>query len=115
MVLLHCDVKTEKLQEKNIKTNISILVRGNVVIDNERESIIEMKIDRDAFDMNITQVGNFVKNKAMNISAEVFEDFLVTQGIRLLMKILCYLEEMNCCWRIPPLMKQYSIISYISI
>lgn len=84
MTSLHCDVKMAKMEEKNIKTNISIHTQGNAVDNRVGESSIEVIIQSDAFDLRIVQMGKFEKNEAMDISTDVFEDFLASQGIRLL-------------------------------
>lgn len=39
---------------------------------------------KEEFELNITQMGKFVKNEEIDISKEDFEDFLAVQGIRLL-------------------------------
>ena len=70
MVSLHCNVN-KKESEKDIKTNISIVTQGDAVTDKCGESIIQVKVVSDIFELEITQSGKF-------------ENFLATQGIRLL-------------------------------
>ncbi len=83
MVSLHCNVN-KKESEKDIKTNISIVTQGDAVTDKCGESIIQVKVVSDIFELEITQSGKFEKNNEIEISKEKFENFLATQGIRLL-------------------------------
>lgn len=84
MVSLHCDVKTESIEEGNVKTNIFVSSKGKIISDNLGESVIQIKIVSEIFEMDITHSGSFKKNEEIEVSEKVFEKFLATQGIRLL-------------------------------
>lgn len=84
LISLHCDVDKEKVNNDNIKTSISISTKGNAMDNRIGETIIDINIESEAFHINIVQMGVFEKNSELEISKEAFEDFLATQGIRLL-------------------------------
>lgn len=106
LVSLQCNIIDEnKNNSSHIQTKISVNVKGIAIDEKSGYSNINVIIESDVFKFDIIYRGDFELNKEKIIEKDIFENFLLTQGVRILWSYVREIVfEISCKMLRKPLM-----------